>query len=414
MPKGIKVFYGWWIVAASFVLFTVVGGTTFYGFTAFFNPIVTEMRWTRAQTSLAFSLRSVENGFVQPIVGFFVDRIGPRKCVFLGVLLTGAALLLMSRVDSLPSFYGTFLLLALGGTAALGIPQYTAIANWFRRRRSLAMGVLSAGFGLSGVMTPILVLLIQTYDWRITMVIVGILVIAIGTPLSLLVRHKPEQYGYLPDGDKTSLKIDSGGVEGREGVIEGEGMSVKQALKTRTYWLLLLVFLFPGFSMSAIMVHEMPFLISVGISENLAGFTMLGITAFSLIGRVGFSWLGDTYDKRRLLAIAFVLQTIGVFIFANIQSPWMIIPFLLTFGPGYGAPLPLLPAIQADYFGTKSFASIQGLFAIGWVIPGIIAPFLAGWIYDVQGSYRLAFIIFAVLCSFAIPFIFIVKRAQPG
>jgi len=175
----------------------------------------------------------------------------------------------------------------------------------------------------------------------------------------------------------------------------------------------MLMVLFPGFSMTAIMVHEMPFLISVGISENLAGLTMLGITTCSLIGRLGFSWLGDTYDKRRLLVIAYALQTIGVFIFANISSPWMIVPFLLTFGPGYGAPIPLLPAIQADYFGTKAFASLQGLFALGWMIPGIIAPFLAGWIYDVRGSYYLAFIIFAVLCSFAIPAI-LATRPVPG
>ena len=413
-----SVFYGWWIVAASFILFTFVGGTTFYGFTAFFNPIVTEMGWTRAQTSLAFSLRSVEGGIVQPIIGFLVDRIGPRKCIFVGVLITGTALLLMSRINSLPSFYGTFLMLALGATAALGIPEYAAIANWFRRRRALTMGILSAGFGLSGVMTPILVLLIHTYNWRITMVVIGILIIAIGVPLSLVVRHKPEQYGYLPDGEEPRYEVtqsaDSGVAEnGLDGVAE-KGLSVKQALRTRTYWLLMLMILFPGFSMSAIMVHEMPVLISVGISENLAGLTMLGITISSLIGRLGFSWLGDTYDKRYLLAIACALQTIGVFIFANINTPWMIVPFLLTFGPGYGAQIPLLPAIQADYFGIKAFASLQGLFAVGWMIPGIIAPFLAGWLYDVRESYNLAFTIFAFLCSFAILAILSVKPVRTG
>jgi len=147
-----ETFYGWWIVAASFVLFLVIGGTTFYGFTAFFNPIVAEMGWTRAQTSLAFSLRSIEGGIMRPAFGFLIDRVGPRKCIFAGMLVIGTALILMSRTDSLYYFYGTFLLLALGSTAALGFAEYAAVANWFKRRRAFALGILSAGYGLSGVM----------------------------------------------------------------------------------------------------------------------------------------------------------------------------------------------------------------------------------------------------------------------
>lgn len=410
------IFYGWWVVAASCVIFLFVGGTTFYGFTAFFNPIVAEMGWSRAQTSLAFSLRSIEGGIVRPIFGFLIDRVGPRKCIFGGMLVIGVSLILMSRTDSLYYFYGTFLLMALGSSAALGLAEYAAVANWFKRRRSLALGILSAGYGLSGVMAPILAFLIRTYDWRVTMVIMGIATLTIGPPLSLLIRHRPEQYGYLPDGDKPgdrgSLSQDSGGIElGRDMAAEKE-LSVRQALRTRTFWMLALFNLFSGFSVSAIAVHEMPYLISLGISEKLAALTMLGITTSSLIGRLGFAWLGDIYDKRRLLAIAGVLQTVGMFIFANIRSPWMIIPFLLTYGPGYGARFPLLPAMQADYFGTKTFASLRGLYALGFTIPGIIAPLFAGWIYDVQGSYHLAFTLFAILCIFAIPTILAIRPAQ--
>ena len=410
-----NIFYGWWIVAASFMLFLFVGGTAFYGFTAFFNPIVNEMGWSRAQTSLAFSLRGgIEGGIVQPIMGFIIDRVGPRRCIFAGVLLVGTALILMSRTNSILFFYGTFGILTLGGTAALGIAQYTAVANWFDRRRSFAMGVLSAGFGFSGVMTPILLFLIQTYNWRTTLVIAGTGIMVIGVPLSLVVRHKPEQYGYLPDGDKPEDRDSLYKEVEEEGDIAAEKeLSVKQVLRTRTFWLLMLFTLFPGFAMSALIVHEMPYLISVGISEELAALTMLGITGSSLIGRLGFSWLGDIYDKRHLLAIACALQTIGVFIFANIHSPWMIVPFLLTYGPGYGAPIPLLVSIQADYFGIEKFGSLRGLFMAGYTIPAIIAPFFAGWIYDVQGSYRLAFIIFAILGIFAIPAI-LVARPVPA
>jgi len=410
------IFYGWWVVAASCVIFLFVGGTTFYGFTAFFNPIVDEMGWTRAQTSLAFSLRSIEGGIIRPVFGFLIDRVGPRKCIFGGLLVIGVSLILMSRTDSLYYFYGTFLLMALGASAALGLAEYAAVANWFKRRRSLAMGILASGYGLSGVMAPVLAFLIRTYDWRATMVIMGIATLAIGPPLSLLIKHRPEQYGYLPDGDKpgdrVSLSQRSSGIElGRDIAAEKE-LSVRQALRTRTFWLLLLFNLFTAFFLSAMTVHEMPFLISVGISEKLAALTMLGITTSSLIGRLGFAWLGDIYDKRRLLAMTCALQTVGMFIFANIHSPWMIVPFLLTYGPGYGATFPLLPAIQADHFGTKTFASLRGLYALGWTISGVAAPLLAGWMYDVRGSYHLAFTLFAILCIFAIPTILAIRPAQ--
>ena len=411
-----ETFYGWWIVAASFMLFLVIGGTTFYGFTAFFNPIVAEMGWSRAQTSLAFSLRSIEGGIMRPIFGCLIARVGPRKCIFAGMLVIGAALILMSRIDSLYSFYGAFLLLALGSTAALGLAEYAAVANWFKRRRSLALGILSAGYGLSGVMTPVLVFLIHSYGWRSTMVIMGIVTLAIGPPLSLFIRHRPEQYGYLPDGDKPEDKVSltptGSEIELGRGIAVEKELSVQQSLRTRTFWLLMLFNLFLSFFLSAMSVHEMPYLISVGISEKLAALTMMGITTTSLIGRLGFSWLGDIYDKRHLLALTCVLQTVGMFIFANIRSPWMIIPFLLTYGPGYGARIPLSSAIQADYFGTKSFASLRGLYALGGTISGITAPLLAGWLYDVQGSYHLAFTIFAILSIFAIPTILAVRPVQ--
>ena len=248
------------------------------------------------------------------------------------------------------------------------------------------------------------------------MVIMGIVTLAIGPALSLVIRHRPEQYGYLPDGDKPEGKVSltpaGSGTQLGHGIVVEKELSVQQSLRTRTFWLLMLSNLFVSFFLSALTVHEMPYLISVGISEKLAALTMLGITTSSLIGRLGFAWLGDIYDKRRLLVLTCVLQTVGMFIFANIHSPWMIIPFLLTYGPGYGAKIPLSSAIQADYFGTKSFASLRGLYALGGTISGITAPFLAGWLYDVQGNYHLAFTIFAILSLFAIPTILAIRPVQ--
>ncbi|MFH1640047.1 MAG: MFS transporter [Chloroflexota bacterium] len=406
------IFYGWWIVGACFLLHFLTGGTVVYGLAAFFNPIIKEMGWTRAQISFAFAMRSIEGGLVQPFVGFFVDRIGTRKCIFAGMIIMSLAFLLMSRISSLSIFYASTFLLAFGGTLSSGIPQQSAVANWFRRRRSLCIGLLTAGTGLSGIMAPVMVLLINSYGWRQTLVFISPLILIIGIPLSFLIRHRPEPYGYLPDGDKAEEQVAGDtrtGTSGHARAFSEEGLTVKECLKTRTFWLLMGAQLFVGFASQAIQVHAIPYLTGMGITENIAALTITGITITSLIGRLGFSFLGDIYDKKRLLMIAFAMETIGIFIFASIRSPLMIIPFIIFYAPGFGAPIPLIPSIQADCFGTKNFASIRGLGAFSYTIPGIAGPFLAGWLYDLLGNYDLAFIILAVLCTFSIPIIMFAK-----
>jgi MFS family permease len=167
-----------------------------------------------------------------------------------------------------------------------------------------------------------------------------------------------------------------------------------------------------GFAQSAIGVHEMPYLTSVGMSREMAGLVILGITASSLIGRLGFGWMGDRYDKRYLLAIGAALQAFGVFIFAWVSSPWLLTPFLLFYGPGYASQIPINPAIRVDYFGLKYFATIGGLQSIGWTVSGIAAPVLAGWVVDTWGSYRPIWLAYAIATALAIPFVLLMKKTQ--
>lgn len=411
-----KVFYGWWLVLASFIMFAVGGGLCSYGFSTFFNPIIDEFGWTRAQISLAFSLRSLEWGLLAPAIGFFIDRFGGRRLVIFGAVLLGASFLMMSRTTSLAFFYGSFLLMALAQGCALGSAQFVAVANWFSRKRTRAMGIISAGFGVSGVMGPVLVWLISQYGWRDTLVISGILLWVLGIPLALVIRDRPEPYGYAPDGETLSPSHRAGATSNSESVInddvarqQSKGLSVREALKTRTFWLLVIFSCLGGFSMSSINVHVVPFLTSVGISRQLAGLTILGITSSSLIGRLGFAWVGDFYDKRYLLAIGRALQFLGVLIFSQISSPQLLIPFLLTYGIGFGGVIPIYAAFTADYFGLKSYATIRGLLALGWTISGLLGPLLAGWVFDVSGSYRPAFIAFAVMTALAIPIPLFIK-----
>lgn len=416
-----SIFYGWWIVIASFFLLVVAGGTALYGFTAFFNPISEEMGFSSALTSLGFSLRSMEGGVIQPAIGFFIERVGIRNCILAGLAIEALGLFLLSRLTGIPTFYIGFILLSIGYTLSAGIPEYTAVANWFRKRRGLALGLTTAGFGFSGIMTPIFIFMIHSTGWRTTLLILCPAILIICVPLTFVLRTRPESYGMRPDGAKPVAEPpkESGTVNGQKNAAsqtEEQGFTIRQCMAKRTFWLLMLYSFFTQFSGSAIQVLEMPHLVNAGISEDLAALTMMGITIGSVTGRLGFSWLGDIYSKKKLLIIAAILQAAGVFIFAKISSPWMIIPFLLIYSPGYGAPIPLIPAIQADYFGTRAFASVRGMVSIGTAISGIIGPLFAGWLFDRSQTYSTAFVIYAVLAAVAVPVMMMatVTRSNPS
>jgi sugar phosphate permease len=222
---------------------------------------------------------------------------------------------------------------------------------------------------------------------------VGISMWVIGIPLSMVMRHKPDQYGLQPDGSAGQMRP---GIKVPETasspVISGMEFTAREALRTKTFWFLAFASLFQHVVYSSVLVHIVPYLESVSFPSTTAATVVTGLTLLSLTGRIGFGILGDFFSKRYLIALAIVMQVVGVFVFSFIEfdRSWLVIPFLLIFAPGYGGPMPLRPGLQADYFGTRSYGTIMGLMSIVSMPAGLISPVFAGWIFDVTGSYRLA------------------------
>jgi len=400
--KPRRVFYGWWVVVACFFISLYTGGVVFYGFTAFFEPLADKFNWSYAQISFAASLRGMEAGLLAPLVGILVDRWGSRRLLFSGTIISSLGLILLSRTASLAMFYGAFILLAIGMSICSSTVLMTAVANWFRRKIGIATGIMVSGYGFGGLLVPVIVRLIDTYDWQKALIILAIGMLALCLPLSLLVRHKPEQYGYQPDGEaENTVILNNSSAPAKTAEVN---IGTRQALKSRTFWHIAVSLLCQAMMVSAVVTHVMPYLTSIHIPRANSTLIAMAIPLTSISGRLGLGWLGDRFDKRRVIAGALALMCGGLlcFGFASSTAVWVLTPFLILFGIGYGGNNTLRASVIREFFGRSNFGAIHG-FVLGIMALGSIAgPPLAGWVFDNWGSYQPIWLVFAGLAVAAI------------
>jgi len=406
------VFYGWWVVGATFLIALYIGGVVFYGFTAIFEPIANEFGWSYTQISLAASLRGLETSLLAPLVGIIADRWGPRRLLFSGGVITALGLILLSRITTLGMFYGAFFLVAMGMSTCSMTVLMTAVANWFRRNVGIASGIAICGFGFSGLLVLVIVRLIEIYEWRMTVTILAFGMLATVLPLSLLFRHKPEQYGYLPDGEvKGTVILDSGLATSQ--TIEVD-VGAKQALKSRTFWHIAVAFTCFTMMVGAVITHVMPYLSSIGIARSTSSLVATATPLMSIGGRLGLGWLGDKFDRRRVVAGAFAMMVFGALCFgyASTVGTWLLVPFIILFGMGYGGGSVMRPSLTREFFGRTNFGTVFGLIIGINMLGNIIGPPLAGWAFDNWGSYQDIWFVFAGLVAVAIISVLTIPRAS--
>ncbi|MBU4317766.1 MAG: MFS transporter [Proteobacteria bacterium] len=403
-----KIFYGWWVVLASFITGMYVAGTIFYSFTAFIDPMVKEFGWSYTQISLASSLRGLEMGIFAPIIGIYLDKYGSRMIMLVGMLVVGLSLVLLSTIHSLAMFYVCFIILAFGAGGCTSVVVMASVANWFKKRVGLAMGIAVCGFGASGLMVPIVVKLIEVFGWRSAFLYMGIGAWVIGIPLSFVIRNRPEDYGMLPDGE---IKIENG-LEQEEEIPEVQ-VTFKQALTNRSFLLIVSAEWIRMMTVGTLITHIMPYLTSMGVSRSMAGFISAGIPLCSIIGRFGFGWLGDIHDKRHMIALGFGLICLGLLMFLKINSTMIfVVVFIVAFPIGYGGGMSLRGAIIREYFGRASFGKMVGLTMGVSSVAGIIGPTLGGWVFDHFGSYHPLWVGFIFLNALGMVLILRVKPAH--
>lgn len=387
------IFFGWYIVAASILLTGYHSVMFVYGLTAFMTPIANTLGWTYAQISIATSIRGLQVGALDPVAGLIVDRWPARRLMILGTIIFAAGTICVSQASNLAVFYVGFLIVGLGSAFIHNMVPMTLVARWFRKNVGKASGILYMGVAIGGLFVPLMVKAIDTWGWQDVMLYMGFGALIIGIPLSLLFRNSPEEYGLYPDGKPQDTS------ETLEGV--RTGLTLKEATRTRTFWIVGTVGIFQITAVHALTVHTVPYLESVGMERSIAA---LGVTVFSLVGlfvRVGYGFLADIFIKKYIYALSNAITTLALIIFGLLggDSIALMVLFGVVYGLGVSGAMPLRVPIIREYFGVRSFGSIYGIMSVFTVIGGVVGAPIAGWVYDTRLTYYPIWFVFAGLTA---------------
>ena len=247
-PQPRRIFYGWYIVAAGTANSFVNMAVFIVGLSVFIKDVQDEMGWSMTAISLGFSLKQFETGILAPLSGYLVDRLGPRVMAVSGAIVMTIGLLLFSQMHSLWMFYLAAMVIAVGQGMGSFLAYTTPLMHWFRRKRGRAASFLATGRGLAYVGVIPITLLLTYFGWRQAAAIAAIAYLAISLPAALVLRHRPEPYGYLPDGDRVPSATGQEGAPGPQAQ-GSDSFSVKEAVRSGAFWLLLFSFVIYSFGL---------------------------------------------------------------------------------------------------------------------------------------------------------------------
>ena len=382
-------FYGYIVVAAAFCSMVAMYGTRSI-FGVFFKPMLAEFGWTRALTSGALSLSMLVQGSLAAVMGGLSDRFGPRVVLTLSACLVGLGYLLMSRVDALWQLYLFYGVIIGVGMSGVLVPLLSTVARWFVARRNMMTGIVVAGIGISGLIAPPLSnWLVSAYDWRVSWIVLGGIVLVVGVLAAQFLKRNPAQMERVPhdgnEGGEQVLKTGAG------------GFSPKEAVHTWQFWVVVAMFFCLGFCLFTILVHIVPHVTDLGISAASAANVLAVIGGAGIIGNIVLGGAGDRIGNRLVCLIGFILMVADLFWLVSVTEVWMFYLFAAILSFAIGGCTTAESPLVAALFGLRSHGLILGMVSFGFTIGGAVGPFLTGYIFDVTGSYRAAFLVCAAI-----------------
>lgn len=405
-----RVYFGWWLLAASVGAMALGSGTSFWAFGFYVRPLEQEFGWTRAEVSLGFSAALFVSGLSGPLIGRFIDVRGPRTAILVGTVLTALTFLLLATTNSLWQWYAYSAVNAVARQMMFFIPFMALIARWFDRRRGVAVSILGTGFSLGGfIVVPFVQLAMESIGWRATLVASGGAVAAVFMPIGLfIVRNSPAEMGLSPDGAQ-----DADGTPSRPRAIEG--VTLREALRSPLFWALSFGFMLFFFGMFGWLVHQVPFYESIGLSRRAAATIVSATAALSIGTRLLVGMIADRITRFEYAVVGLASTLLGAMVTLSISTSHAAIALFLilwVIGTAGGPMIESLLLTRA--FGVKHFGTILGAVVVVETIGQILSPTVAGAIYDATGSYDLALVMFTgTFATAAVVFLGASKLRRP-
>ena len=377
------------VVATGFLsLFSIVG-IMFYGLPFFFDFWFTEFHWSRATVTSGNVIGKV---IVGPLFGFavgwIVDRFGPRRLMLSGIMMSGLAVIGLSVMNSLWQFYSFYLLMALGYMCGGPLPNQVLTSRWFDKSRGKMMGIAYLGIGVGGMLVPQVAKWLNTQmDWRSSLVVLGLTMIAISFPIAWFVKENPP--------NKT-----------RDNKTGEPKVPFRNILKRRSFYLLALGSMCSIGAVAGVSQNlKLYFSLDLEYTQGQAANVISMVLGASIIGRLLMGWLADRYPKKYVMMLIYFLITVSILLLYYASAPGVIYIFAFIFGIGLGGDYMIIPLMAAELFGLKVMGRVMGLVLTIDGIGEALGPILAGWLRDRTGSYSLGFtslIILSVIGTVAV------------
>ena len=410
--RFIGIYPGWWVLAACCFLALFPGAIFSYGFPVFYIPIREDLMLTDTQVSLIFALSRGEAGIGGPRVGWMVDKFDSRPIVLVFGLMAGVGVIILSGVDGYWIFVLVYVgVVSVGNNSGFGQTFLAVMNRWFVRRRAVGMTIVITAYTAGGAMLiPVLSRGIEALGWRDVMLYTGIFVVVVVIPFALFIRRSPESMGI--DLAEVGEAVEQSTTSTSSAQASGRDFTVAEALRTPTYWFILVASALRISVTSGVLVHAIPIMVWKGTSAQ-TGADVLSLLFFvSIPARLLIGMSGMKLPGQGVLGVGMAVGGVSLLGLNLVTGTWIIFPFIAGMAVLEGASV-LNWVLVGNIFGRRSFATLTGIISVFYSAGMMLSPLFLGWMVDRTGGYTESLLILTVLYGVSAGLFAIARAPRP-